>query len=204
MWPASHRRFYGKCTEQQKGERRKHEAIRRPPALGLQTSALFDLLHCDCTDDAAVVSTPGNGNKAPGHSAEIAAVRGPALRCVLVCTHKTLKKAKPFSVARPKMDLPFRSHLAYNRLHGINADPLGECIDAGFRGDSHQHFSHSRRVDGQISSNRLLQCSSTAGKSNVLAKKGSKSTSERQSTICLLKQSLRAPGDVGFSIDMHK
>ena len=41
-----------------------------------------------------------------------AAPRGPALRCVLVCTHKTFTKGRS-AVARMKMDLPFHNRLAF-------------------------------------------------------------------------------------------
>ena len=47
--------------------------------------------------------------------------RGPALRCVLVCTHETFTKAGPFSVARLKMGLAFHDRLAYSRVHRRSA-----------------------------------------------------------------------------------
>ena len=44
--------------------------------------------------------------------------------CLFVHT-KYLQKAGPFSVARPKMDLPFHNRLAYSRVHRRSAGPLG-------------------------------------------------------------------------------
>ena len=48
---------------------------------------------------------------------------GPALRCA---HSKHAQKAGPFSVARPKMDLPFHNRLAYNRVHSRSASPMVE------------------------------------------------------------------------------
>ena len=50
-------------------------------------------------------------------------VRRPALRCALACTHGTVIKGGPFSVARLKMDLPFPQS---SRAHRRSASPLAE------------------------------------------------------------------------------
>ena len=62
------------------------------------------------------------------------ALRGPALRCVLVCTHEHSQKAGPFSVERLKMDLPFYNRLVYNRGHRRSAGRLTALRNVTRRG----------------------------------------------------------------------
>ena len=67
---------------------------------------------------------------------------GPSPVCLCVRT-KHSRKAGPFSVARLKMDLPFHSRLAYNRVHRRSASPL--LVPAPFcppvHGRSHVNLS---------------------------------------------------------------
>ena len=52
-------------------------------------------------------------------------MRGPALRCLLLCTQETFTKGQVHcSVARLEMNLPFYNRLAYNRAHRRSVSPL--------------------------------------------------------------------------------
>ena len=73
----------------------------------------------DVTVSAPHVTTLPPQRQRQGHPG-MAAPRGPALRCAHT---KHSQKAGPISVARLKMDLPFHTRLAYNRVHGRSASP---------------------------------------------------------------------------------
>ena len=71
-------------------------------------------------------------------------VRGPALRCALVCTHKPSPKGRSISVARLKMDLPFHNRLACNRK---SANPL---VQVFLRGIGHDGDGTLAKPDGPL------------------------------------------------------
>ena len=55
----------------------------------------------------------------------VVGVRGPALRCVLVCTHGTFTKRQVhFQPLDWKWTLPFHNRLACSRVHRRSASPL--------------------------------------------------------------------------------
>ena len=81
-------------------------------------------------------------------------IRGPALRCVLVCAHETLHKRQCFvHFSRLKMDLmPFHYRLTYNRVHRRSTSPLGgDRMFGGWNGYAGRK------------GNRTQNCQNTAG-----------------------------------------
>ena len=74
-------------------------AMRLPYAVFLLSFSLSFAVFLSSIDATAEICAAGEGRQ---------------LRCVLVCTHSTFTKtAGTFSVARLKMDLPFRNRLAF-------------------------------------------------------------------------------------------
>ena len=77
----------------------------------------------------------------PARCPRFRTARGPALRCALDYAHRPLhKKAGPFSVARLKMDLPFRNRLAYNHVHKTCLSEIVSRTPAFTKGASVLHF----------------------------------------------------------------